>query len=179
MSSVLERGHKKVAIVTLPQEAFAKDDEKKSRSIEKRKEGYQRALRKFHLSWEDTISEYKAEVSYNAGVEIANLIIDSQNRPTAIVTMSDIVAIGIIQGLKCADIKPGEDISIVGFDGIDEGNLTDPPLATISQPGEQKGKMAASLLFQTLNKEEVNSNILMPCKFITRSSLGSYLKDEY
>ncbi len=179
MSSVLERGHKKIAIVTLPQEAFAKDDGKKSRSIEKRKEGYQRALRKFHLSWEDTISEYKAEVSYNAGVELANLIIDSQNRPTAIVTMSDIVAIGIIQGLKSADIKPGEDISIVGFDGIDECNLTDPPLATISQPGEQKGKMAASLLFQTLNNEEVNSNILMPCKFITRSSLGSYLKDEY
>lgn len=177
MNSVLELGHRKVAIVTLPQEAFVKEGDKKSRSIEKRKEGYLKALKGFHLAWDDVISEYDTEVSFLAGLELANTLVSNEKeRPSAIVTMSDIVAIGLIQGLKNHNIIPGKDVSIVGFDGIEEGNLTDPQLATISQPGEKKGRMAATLLFQTLNNEDVNSNILMPCKFLARPSLGSTVK---
>ncbi len=176
MNSVLELGHKKVAIVTLPQTAFAKEGEKKSRSIEKRKEGYMKALKSFHLNWDETIIEYESEVSFDAGFALADTLFNLEERPTAVVTMSDIVAIGLIQGLKTKGVMPGSDVSIVGFDGIGEGNLTDPPLATISQPGEKKGRMAATLLFQTLNNEEVNSNILMPCKFLARTSLGSTVK---
>lgn len=176
MNSVLELGHRKIAIVTLPQEAFAKEGDKKSRSIEKRKAGYAKALKSYHLNWDDVIIEYNSEVSYEAGLKLVDSLIQSDEKISAIVTMSDVVAIGIIKGLKDNNIMPGRDISIVGFDGINEGLLTDPPLATISQPGETKGKMAATLLFQTLNNEEVNSNILMPCKFLARQSLGSNVK---
>ena len=172
LCAVLERGHKNIALVTLPYDAFHTEDNNKSLSVEKRKKGYLRALQQFHLKWEDCITEYQTGVSYNEGTKIAQVILKSVIKPTAIVTMSDIVAIGIIQSLKETGIKPGIDMSIIGFDGIDEGALTDPPLATISQPGIKKGMMSANLLFQTLNNEEPNTNILMPCKFIARTSLG-------
>lgn len=173
MNSVLKLGHRRIAVVTLPQEAFAsKDNAKESRSIEKRKAGYRRALKRYGLSWDEAISEYDSEVSYSAGIALAKTLTDNESRPSAVVTMSDIVAIGLIQGLKDNNIMPGKDIAIVGFDGIDEGGLTDPPLATISQPGDEKGRIAAALLFQSLDNEESNSNILMPCKFIARPSLG-------
>jgi Transcriptional regulators len=175
MAAVLEKGHRNIAIVTLPQTAFYSEDKPKSLTVKKRKEGYRRALREYHLSYEDCITEFQTGVSYMDGLKAARHILSSEKRPSAVVAMSDIVAIGIMRALMNEGISIGREMSIIGFDGIDECILTDPQLATISQPGVQKGVAAATLLFQTLNHEDQNSNIVMPCKFINRASLGKHI----
>lgn len=172
MTAVLENGHRNIALVSLPHDAFYKDVNKKALSVQKRKQGYIKALKQYNLNFDDNVCEYQTGVSHLDGVNIGNEILEKESKPTAIVTMSDIVALGIMQSIKDHGLVPGKDISIVGFDGIKESEIVTPPLATISQPGVQKGMMAASLLFRTLNKEEISSNILMPSKFIQRDSLG-------
>ena len=67
-------------------------------------------------------------------------------RPTAILAMSDAMAIGAIRGLRDRGLSVPADVSVVGFDDIEMAETTDPPLTTIHQPIRGKGEEAVRLL---------------------------------
>lgn len=57
-----------------------------------------------------------------------------QERPTALVCSSDLMAIGALQEAKALGLRVPADLSLVGFDGIDAAAWTEPPLTTLAQP---------------------------------------------
>ena len=68
-------------------------------------------------------------------------------RPTAVLAMSDAIAIGAIRGAaRPAAFPSRRDVSVVGFDDIELAETTDPPLTTVHQPIRGKGEEAARLL---------------------------------
>ena len=67
-------------------------------------------------------------------------------RPTAVLAMSDAMAIGAIRGLRDRGLSIPADVSVVGFDDIELSQTTDPPLTTIHQPIRGKGEEAVRLL---------------------------------
>jgi alanine racemase len=67
-------------------------------------------------------------------------------RPTAVLAMSDVTAIGAMHAARELRIRIPEELSIVGFDDIDFAQYTDPPLTTIHQPIHRKGEEAVQLL---------------------------------
>jgi DNA-binding LacI/PurR family transcriptional regulator len=71
-------------------------------------------------------------------------------RPTAVLAMSDSIAIGVLRAARTLGLAVPGDLSIVGFDDIDIAGLIDPPLTTIHQPILEKGEAAASLLLAAL-----------------------------
>lgn len=174
MSAVVSRGHRSVAVISLPYDAYHDDGTMSMRTpVGKRREGYLAAVSEYGLDWDRDIMEFQCGVSYNEGLFIGERILGLSRRPSAVITMSDIVASGIASRFKEDGIVVGRDISIVGFDGLDGSYHQDPPLATISQPGEIKGQLAADLLFKILNGDEIGSDIIMPCRFVDNGSLGS------
>jgi DNA-binding LacI/PurR family transcriptional regulator len=62
--------------------------------------------------------------------------------PTAILAMSDKVALHALDWLKARGIAVPRDVSIVGFDGVPEGLVSDPPLTTVVQPMVEMGRRA-------------------------------------
>jgi LacI family transcriptional regulator len=60
------------------------------------------------------------------------------------------LAIGAIQAIKEAGLSVPEDYSIVGFDGIDIGQLISPRLTTIRQNSTKMGKIAANAILQMI-----------------------------
>jgi DNA-binding LacI/PurR family transcriptional regulator len=70
---------------------------------------------------------------------------------TAIVAQNDETAIGIIETLRSAKIRVPEDVSVFGFDGVDEGPHGAPELTTMQVPLEEIGKTAMQLLLRQLN----------------------------
>jgi DNA-binding LacI/PurR family transcriptional regulator len=67
---------------------------------------------------------------------------------TAILAMSDVMALG---GLDCAHamgIAVPDRLSIVGFDDIPQASATVPPLTTVRQPTRAKGRLAAEMMFE-------------------------------
>jgi len=65
-------------------------------------------------------------------------------------------------------------LSVVGFDDIPFAALTDPPLTTISQPTEQKGRLAARALLAALENDaplEATRTVL-PAELVIRGSTG-------
>ncbi|MEQ1955352.1 LacI family DNA-binding transcriptional regulator [Mesorhizobium sp. CN2-181] len=78
------------------------------------------------------------------------------NPPTAILAMSDKVALHALDWFKARGIAVPRDVSVVGFDGVPEGLVSDPPLTTISQPMAEMGRRAVQTIlgFDGTNRRE-------------------------
>jgi LacI family repressor for deo operon, udp, cdd, tsx, nupC, and nupG len=73
------------------------------------------------------------------------------DRPDAVVCHNDLVAIGLFSGLRRAGLRVPQDIAVVGFDGIDEGQYLEKPLTTVVTPGEELIEAALEMLTYRLN----------------------------
>ena len=67
-------------------------------------------------------------------------------RPTAVLAMSDAMAIGAMRAIRDLDLLVPDDVSVVGFDDIDLARHVDPPLTTVHQPIRRKGEEAVRVL---------------------------------
>lgn len=68
------------------------------------------------------------------------------DRPTGVICSSDLMAIGALQEAHALGIRVPEDLSIVGFDGIEAASWTQPPLTTVEQPIDQIAETAVEAL---------------------------------
>lgn len=119
--------------------------------VGERYRGYLKALEQSNLLGEEKWV-YAHKTEYNCGIEVGKTIAFEQDRPTAIFATSDIVALGITEGLRLSGLQVPEDISVVGFDNLPEGQYAYPKLTTVSQNLDKKAKMVAATLFDVLEK---------------------------
>lgn len=89
---------------------------------------------------------------------------------TAIVANSDMMAFGILRALKEHNLRVPEDVSVIGFDDIDRGQYSDPPLSTIHQDKQAIGRGAVERLLQLMRGEEAISPLVVPTRLIVRAS---------
>ena len=66
--------------------------------------------------------------------------------PTAVICSSDLMAIGALLEASAFGLKVPQDLSIVGFDGIDAASWTNPPLTTVEQPIDEIARTAVEAL---------------------------------
>jgi DNA-binding LacI/PurR family transcriptional regulator len=150
MSYVLDMGHRTISIISLKnlhQVLVDSPDGIRSRIIELRLQGVNRALEERGLS-KDTgqIRVYPVDASIESTVATVGPLLSGPDRPTAVLCLSDVAALGVYQVCREARIAIPQELSVAGFDGIFFGKLLDPPLTTLSQPGYEKGQAAASLV---------------------------------
>jgi DNA-binding LacI/PurR family transcriptional regulator len=88
--------------------------------------------------------------STDAGREAALPLLSGPDRPTAIFAVSDALALGVLLGADdAARHVPGE-VSVVGFDGIEEAAYSRPPLTTVAQDLREQGRRAARATLELL-----------------------------
>ena len=98
---------------------------------------------------------------------------------TAVFCMSDAIAAGTYQYLFEAGIKPGEDISIMGFDNQEIASLLTPAVTTMALPLEKIGHDAAAKLIEMIEEpeqremEDGTTDIRIPSMLIERNSVAS------
>jgi DNA-binding LacI/PurR family transcriptional regulator len=68
--------------------------------------------------------------------------------PTAILAMSDKVALYALEWLRAHDVEAPRQVSVIGFDGVPEGKISEPPLTTIAQPMVELGRRAATTILE-------------------------------
>ena len=95
-------------------------------------------------------------------------------RPTAVVAMSDAMAIGAMRAARELGLRIPDDLSVVGFDDIDLAAHVDPPLTTVHQPIRQKGADAVRLLLAEVEQRAANrpEHIRLATRLIVRASTG-------
>ncbi|TIV16659.1 MAG: LacI family transcriptional regulator, partial [Mesorhizobium sp.] len=89
--------------------------------------------------------------------------------PTAILAMSDRMALIAIDWLKARGLDVPGGVSIVGFDGVPDGALCTPALTTIAQPITEIGRRAARMI---LDHDGTVRRETMGVELIVRASTG-------
>ncbi|WP_455648308.1 LacI family DNA-binding transcriptional regulator, partial [Lonepinella koalarum] len=136
-----------------------------------REQGYYNRLRHHHLSYQKIC--YAEKLSLLDGRKAAlSLLQDPDNMPDAIFAISDVLAIGAIYAVQEMKLKVPEDVAIIGFDGVDFGQITTPALTTIQQPCQQIGEIAVKTLLQQIESpnDYKTQHYLLDWKFIQRES---------
>ena len=170
MKTVLESGHRNICIISLGQDIFAEKATKMSLP-QRRMEGFRKALKEVGIPPED-VPVLVSEPTLADGKLRGKEIMAFEKMPTCVVSMSDIVAIGCIVSWNEAGLSVPADISIAGFDNIDEASCIIPHLTTVDQPAQEKGRLAAEALFNMINKETLQSvHIQIPYTLIKRDSV--------
>lgn len=170
MHHVLELGHRNIAIV-----AFCEEPRVSTGSHVKteRLAGYREALEAVDGSLADETAYVYAVSSLDGGRQAAQTLLDGRRRPTAIIAMSDILALGIMEQLEEYGIAVPEEITVVGFDNIPEARLVRPRLTTISQPGYDKGRHAAdSLMTLIADEKDGPGHVVLKTELVVRDSSG-------
>jgi len=75
-------------------------------------------------------------------------------RPTAVLAMSDAMAIGVLAAAGRLGLHVPGDLSVVGFDDVDVARLVNPPLTTVHQPVRRKGEEACRLLLAAIERRD-------------------------
>jgi DNA-binding LacI/PurR family transcriptional regulator len=94
-------------------------------------------------------------------------------RPTAILAMSDRMALAVLEAARGTGLSVPHDLSVVGFDDIPEASSAVPSLTTVSQPHTEKGLQAGRLLIAQLGRESFPPAVMLPTRLTLRYSTAS------
>src|SRR5574340_288068 len=99
-----------------------------------------------------------SEWNRSGGEQAALQLLSLKQRPTAIFAASDMQAIGVLEAAKELHLKVPDDLSVMGFDGIEIAELLE--LSTIQQPMQQLGELGVAILIETMNKPQQQPELI-------------------
>jgi alanine racemase len=101
-------------------------------------------------------------------------------RATAVLAMSDAMAIGAMRALHDLRLRVPADVSVVGFDDIDLAQHVDPPLTTVHQPIRRKGEEAVRLLLSIVQgrNQAKPEHLRLETRLIVRGSTGAVARSK-
>lgn len=106
------------------------------------------------------------EATTRAGLET---IFATDEPPTAILAMSDRMAMVAVDWLTGRGLNVPGDVSVIGFDGVPDGLLCSPQLTTIAQPIAEIGRRAARMI---LNFDGAVRHEMLDVQLVVRASTG-------
>jgi DNA-binding LacI/PurR family transcriptional regulator len=150
-------GHREVALVVMRGARGAPPSRvdpgtlhrSESRVIRARAAGYASAARRHRVAW-SSLATWAAHSQFEEGRSVGLDILRAPQRPTAILCMSDQLALGVLAAAREVGVEVPRELSVVGFDGVPESARSAPPLTTVTQDHSTKGRLAAEALLAIL-----------------------------
>jgi LacI family transcriptional regulator len=159
---LLEHGHRVIA--------FTSPFIRKDGVVEKRLQGYKQALQEFDIPFDPKLV-FEQEISINEGMRLGHLL-SEKKQITGIFASADILAAGIMAGLREKGVYVPDEKSIVGFDDNYLCQITHPRLTTIHQDADRKGTIATEMMMAQLMHQPVEErNIILPVRLVERESV--------
>lgn len=160
---LIDLGHKDIGFVATNLKSSPVDTN--------RYEGYKKALQEAGLGLDKKLIFETKDITFDNGLNLGKKIVNYDRKLTGIVTVSDVLAIGIIKALQKQGKQVPGDYSIVGFDDLTISNYTTPSLTTVRQDIIEKGKTAGNLLLNSIESIDIeHQTVEMPVELIIRES---------
>lgn len=107
------------------------------------------------------------------GYQAARQLLERPSRPTALLAINDLLAIGALRAAGDLGLSVPDDLSIAGYDDIPMAKYLMPRLTTASKEASRLGQEAAKLLLARLrNPDRPRQEISVPSRLIIRESIG-------
>lgn len=166
VTHLIRLGHTQIAMIAWPLGSLSGDS---------RLNGYYQAMREAGLGvpshfvqrGEQSELTGRAALHYWMGLPISQ-------RPTAVVCVTDLIAIGVMTEAKALGLQVGRDIAVIGHDDVPLAQYLDPALTTIRQPMEAISQAVIEMLHPIMLGETVTKrHQLLPPQLVIRQSCGS------
>jgi DNA-binding LacI/PurR family transcriptional regulator len=170
---LIEMGHERIGFIRGPSKYW---------TLGERQAGYMLAMQRAGLGPDPQLVPPRVSHKEIKGYGETQLLLDLPNPPTAIFAVSDKAAIGAYRASSERGLSIPKDLSIVGFDDIDEAQMLHPPLTSVQVPGTTMGHVAVERLLNLIEVPEQDTSIssikwTIPTKLIKRSSVRNIRKD--
>lgn len=160
---LLQNGHRKIA--------FACPFRDPSIVVHHRIRGFAEALKEAGAAFPARYF-FNSSGTYQDGIRIGREICAMEDRPTAVVTTLDRLALGILEGVRLSGCAVPDDVSIIGFDNWEVLEYVHPKLTTVAQDFEKKVASVVELLMRRIRGEEIaQPHITLNVELIDRQSV--------
>lgn len=134
---LLANGHRRIAVIG----GSAASD-----TSQLRLRGFALAHERRGIEPKDRGPYVEGRYSYKSGYDAMWKLLKEEVKPTAVFAMADVMAIGAMRAINDYGLRVPEDISVVGFDGIQIGEYYCPKLTTIVQSVEILAKRSFEMI---------------------------------
>jgi len=139
-----EQGFRQIAYIGAPDNLTLARD---------RFNGYLAGLEETQLPYTPDLFEM-GDLTRAGGYEAAHKLLQHSPSPDAIIGSNDLTALGAMKAAQSAGLTIGVDIAISGFDGIEAGEHSHPPLTTVHQPVYDIGRQVTRMLVSIIEGEQ-------------------------
>jgi LacI family transcriptional regulator len=136
-----------------------------------RLKGYQDALTEKGLEVRDSYTIVCPEGSIEEGKKATKKLLSMSNPPDAIFCNNDPMAMGAMMAIKEKGLKIPDDIALVGFSNWSYGEMVEPALTTVDQPGFEMGQEAARLLIRQIEMKDKDEAEINPETKVLKTKL--------
>ncbi|MEV7998220.1 LacI family DNA-binding transcriptional regulator [Pseudarthrobacter oxydans] len=146
---LLELGHRRIAYI---------GGIEKAECNQARLHGYMAALMAHGVPVDPQYIYSGGRFRREGGVRGLQALLQLDKLPTAIFAASDTIALGILGEAGRHGIRVPEDLSLIGFDGTNQGEESVPSLSSVAQPLEEMGRAALRSLLRQARGEVLDSH---------------------
>jgi LacI family transcriptional regulator len=131
---LFKNGHKRIAFVT---------GRPKLKSNLVRLQAYEQCMEELGLESGPIL---RGDLRFEGGLAAGLAIAKTSPRPTAVIAVNDLTAVGVIKGLLQSGCRVPEDVSVTGFDNTRLAQYSNPSITTVDVHRDELGRMAADAL---------------------------------
>jgi len=164
VQALIKQGHTSIAMIsgTLedPSNGYA------------RFSGYKKALAEAGITYDESLVRI-GNYRYESGADAMRYFLDLEQRPTAVFSATDEMAIGAIHSIQDRGLQVPGDISVISVDNSRMASMVRPQLTTVAQPMYDIGAVSMRLLTKLMKKENVDqAQVVLPHELVVRQSVG-------
>ncbi|WP_239613618.1 LacI family DNA-binding transcriptional regulator [Cohnella mopanensis] len=163
MTYLVKKGHTRIGIISGTMDSIP------SRL---RFNGYYKAVTEHELPFDPQLikmGNWEAESGYRLAKELLEL----EQRPTAILAMNDVMAVGVMRAADEMNVQIPRDLSVMGFDNREFSDYLIPRVTTMDLPLHEIGFQAMESLALLIKGEQVERKPMPVCKLIERESVDA------
>lgn len=160
---LIERGHRRIGCLAWPEASL---------TGQYRLEGYLQTIAEAGLAVEPAWI-LRTENTYEDAYSTARtmLSLPRSQRPSAVIALSDLMAIGAMNAAADLGIEVGRELAVVGFDDAPVARFLRPPLSSLAQPISEVGERLATMLIDLVNgRQPAEPHVLLKPSLVVRAS---------
>ncbi len=136
-------------------------------------EGCRNSFTEHAVPFDESLQYVKSRFSFQSGYDAMNRLLEKLPGLTAVFTMSDVMAVGAVRALHDRGLRVPDDISVIGYDGIELAEYYSPKLATIKQSQHQLASRGVEILLDCIEHGAHAVHEIVPFELVEGESVCS------